>query len=114
MSAWILFLDDLRSLSTEQRAYLSTKPGSALQIARSSADAQACVEALGMPEHMMLDHDLGGEDTVMRFLSWLAYEYAPANGVTSLPTYSIHSDNPVGRSNIQSFMTSWRRSFGMA
>lgn len=112
MKPWILFLDDIRHPSDDQINF-QRQLGHPLRTAASTERAKDLVKVLGMPTHMMLDHDLGGDDTVMRFLSWLAYEYALTSEISSIPTYSIHSDNPVGRQNIQSFMTSWRKSHGL-
>lgn len=109
MSAWCLFLDDLRE---PRDAY--TDPRSALGekdrwvVAKSTDEAKGLVLALGMPSVMSLDHDLGGEDTSMRFLSWLARDYWDT--VSQIPTYLVHSANPVGAKNICSFMDSWRKS----
>ena len=54
---------------------------------------------------MDLDHDLGGEDTAMVFLHWLANEYYDAE-----IEYRVHSQNPNGAQNIVSFMESWKKS----
>jgi hypothetical protein len=72
--------------------------------ADSSIQAKGLVRLYGPPEFMDLDHDLGGEDTAMSFLRWLAEEYPD-----SCPRYRIHSENVAGQKNIVSFMDSWRR-----
>lgn len=77
-------------------------------VARSTNEACWLVKVNGMPSKMSLDHDLGGDDTTMVFLSWLAYEHW--NGTEALPEYVVHSANPIGTQNISSFMESWRRS----
>jgi hypothetical protein len=91
-----LFIDDIRD------------PEGDWIVVRSSSEAVKWVEENGMPESMSLDHDLGGEDTVMVFLKKL-YEFAEKKGVGP-PPYKVHSANPVGSKNIVSFMESWRRS----
>lgn len=72
--------------------------------ARSNAEAINLVLKYGTPEFMDLDHDLG-EENVMVFLRWLSmHDY------DNVPGYAIHSANPVGRKNIESFMESWKKS----
>lgn len=98
---WCLFLDDIRS------------PGDVYEdtmgwvIARSSLEAIDLVREHGMPGLISLDHDLGGDDTAMHFLKWLAYEYWTEQPV---PGAFVHSANPVGAKNLESFMDSWKRS----
>jgi len=76
-------------------------------VARSTEEAKRIVESVGWPTHLLLDHDLGGDDTTMVFLRWLAYEKHDGE---IIPDYTIHSANPVGASNINGFMRSWARS----
>lgn len=93
--SYVLYIDDER-----------TPPESAMVLARTLLEAKEIVKKLGLPSLMSLDHDLGGDDTVMHFLHWLAenyYEEGP-------PEYSIHSANPVGRQNMDSFLKSWKKS----
>lgn len=106
MASWNLFLDDER---------FPPKSGHPLgvaadqwTIARSSSEACALVEKLGMPANCSLDHDLGGDDTTMVFLKWLANEYSGSLG--KFPEWHTHSANPVGKENIDSFMSSWKKS----
>lgn len=77
-------------------------------IARTSSEAIALVEARGMPGFVSFDHDLGGEDTSMVFLRWLA-EHAMDNGLTFNFDYFVHSQNPIGAANIVGFIESFRR-----
>lgn len=105
-TTWYLFLDDLR-IPPETHAP-STEHPAFWTLAQSSEEAKELVRAKGMPKFMSLDHDLGGDDTTMIFLRWLAYEYW--NGTDPLPAYIIHSANPVGVENICCFMDSWERS----
>ena len=102
---WCLFLDDLRNPETT----LPFGLGGPLFIfvARSTEEAKKEVLSRGMPSWLFLDHDLGGDDTSMVFLNWLANEYW--DGESPIPNYSIHSQNPVGAANIKSFMMSWER-----
>jgi hypothetical protein len=79
--------------------------------AKSVDHAIRMVEEYGLPNTMALDHDLGWDDKrpderydAVRFLRWL-FE----NGY-GLPAWYVHSANPVGRANIESFMRSWEKS----
>lgn len=103
---WNLFLDDIR-IPPESNTPSKDHPPF-WTLAQSTEEAKELVKANGMPKLMSLDHDLGGEDTTMVFLKWLANEYW--DGYEAVPTYFIHSANPVGIKNIDSFMKSWRKS----
>ena len=74
--------------------------------AKSTQEAWLLVSEYGVPEYMDLDHDLGNDDNAMRFLRMLSNVFP--NG--PIPDYSVHSENPVGKKNIESFMDSWKRS----
>lgn len=79
-------------------------------IARTSANAIVIVKSKGIPVEIAFDHDLGGEDTSVEFLHWLAY-FMLDNKV-KLPKsfkYSVHSQNPIGVKNIHSFMVDIQR-----
>lgn len=108
---WNLFLDDER-----YPFWVYDKPSDpgGYTILRSTEAAQMAVRAFGMPRFMSLDHDLGllpsGEDdTAIKFLRWLSEEVWDGKAET-IPSYKIHSANPIGQENIRSFMESWRRS----
>lgn len=91
---WNLWLDDLRPC-----------PYEGWRIARSTEEAKTLVTDLGPPTTMSLDHDLGGDDTAMRFVRWLSDVH-----FETIPDWQIHSANPVGRDNLRSFLLSWERS----
>jgi hypothetical protein len=63
----------------------------------------------GDPTFCSFDHDLGGDDTTMKFLRWYAYQYQTDKN-TTIPEYVVHSANPVGAKNIVAVMESWKRS----
>lgn len=117
---YALFLDDERVPSPRfdalavtsgetQYAALPASIGSRedFVVARSSAEAITVVSARGLPELLCLDHDLGGDDTAMVFLRWWTERVdAP------FPEVYVHSENPVGRRNVESFVRSWNRARG--
>lgn len=103
--SWKLWIDDERD-----------PPDNTWSVARSSCEASAYIGSPDMkpgfapdwfPEHISFDHDLGGSDTVMLFLKWFELHYP--NAIKHFE-WNVHSENPVGRANIISFMTSWKNS----
>lgn len=52
-------------------------------------------------DYMSLDHDLGGDETAVRFLNWMV-EFGgwPKSGIM------LHSANPVGRDNMERIIRS--------
>lgn len=97
---WKLFLDDERF------------PGKNVEnaiICRSSQEAiYLCLELKSFPNEIMFDHDLGGDDTSIRFIRWMIDMLLDdQSGNFKLPVdfkYSIHSQNPIGAANIKSYM----------
>lgn len=74
-------------------------------IARTSYDAIYFVTTFGMPREIAFDHDLGGSDTAMVFIKWLEQELLEER--LTFPDnfrFSVHSQNPIGAKNIQSYM----------
>lgn len=74
--------------------------------AASTEEAKELVTFKGVPDFMDLDHDLGGNDTVMAFLRWLSNTYPDG----PVPEYRVHSQNPNGIMNVISYLDSWKRS----
>lgn len=96
-----LFIDDERYPTTPT-----------WMIARTSYDAIWMVSEWGMPIEIAFDHDLGGPDTAIVFISWLEEQLMDEK--LHIPegfTYSIHSQNNVGAANIQSRMDQILRHF---
>lgn len=71
-------------------------------IARSSQEAIECVSNLGMPQFISFDHDLGGDDTAIKFVKWL--ENSCVENKLLFPKdfeFYVHSQNHI---NIQYYM----------
>jgi len=101
----------LQSISNNQKMFLDDirqPPSDDWMVCRSSNEAIQYVEKHGMPDFISFDHDLGGNDTAMVFLHY--YIDKLWNGTDPPPQYNIHSANPIGSNNIDSFMKSWKRS----
>ena len=93
-----LFLDDERFPPDDGNVWL---------IARSSSEAIDTVIKQGTPDFISFDHDLGNDDTAMRFI-WFLIESHIEGSLESFPTnYYVHSQNPVGVQNIKSLMNSY-------
>lgn len=81
-------------------------------VVRSSQEAITIVESSGIPYYISFDHDLGGEDTSVVFIKWLV-EFMLDNDKI-LPQdfeYYIHSQNPVGKANIEGWMQQIMQNF---
>ena len=90
-----LFLDDER---------WPIEDGTNWVIARSSADAIAAVENLGVPDFISFDHDLGGDDTSIKFIWWMINAYLDGRIASFTTQYYVHSQNPIGAANIRNLM----------
>ena len=98
-----LFIDDERYPPMSQPDWM---------IVRNSSTAIKAVQEHGMPSFISFDHDLGGEDTTMVFLSW--FEDQLIDGMLAFPenfNYYVHSQNPVGVNNIKGKMDSFIKHF---
>lgn len=74
-------------------------------IARTSDEAIDYIVKYGIPTEMSLDHDLGGDDTVMRVL-YEMIDMVLMDGIDFPPdfVYNVHSQNPVGAGNIRGLL----------
>lgn len=96
--AWKLFLDDERS-----------PPDDTFEVARSYSDVQTLVEELGMPSYVSFDHDLGEEKTGYDVAKWLVYSLMTTHSSSLMFSYYVHSQNPVGKANIEKYLESYCR-----
>ena len=110
-----LYLDDLRIPTMTYKETLNCQ----WWIAKSYQEFVEIVENRGLPEFISFDHDLGGEDdpegklmlekTGYDCAKWLA-EYCIARKLM-VPDFKVHSMNPVGRVNIQSYLDRCKTTF---
>ena len=98
---WEMFIDDER--------YPSESVSKSVVIVRSSQEAIAFCKAAGsLPKNIMFDHDLGGNDTSMKFIHWMTGVIFDDPSDFSLRQdfqFSVHSQNPIGAANIKSYMS---------
>lgn len=67
------------------------------------------IEEHALPNAVCFDHDLGDGLSGMDAARWLT-EFCMENRV-SLPTWNVHSANPIGKENIKSLLSSFDRVF---
>jgi hypothetical protein len=106
-----LYLDDVRTPQTD-----------GWTIVRNYDDFVDWITTKGLPEEISFDHDLAEvyydpssvsegfkyhEKTGYDCAKWLC-EYCWTNGLP-IPTWNVHSANPVGRDNIISILTSFEK-----
>jgi hypothetical protein len=90
-----LFIDDERYPPDD---------GTKWVIVRSSEQAAKALIELGTPEFISYDHDLGGEDTSMKFIYFMVDMYLSGH-ISQFPTnYYVHSQNPIGKRNIEGLL----------
>lgn len=92
----ILGIDDLRPLPRADRIARTSREG--IQLLREHRDR--------FIDELWLDHDLGGDDTIMPVVTLL--EEAAFNGRPfHIGTIYVHSANPVGAEAVTRSLTRW-------
>lgn len=94
---YTLFLDDERMPVDE-----------AAIICRNIDEFRKTIKERGIPSHIDFDHDLGNEDwrTTGFFCAKWLIDYMSLNDI-KIPsgfTYSVHSQNPIGKERLIQFM----------
>jgi hypothetical protein len=94
-----LYLDDIRTPKTK-----------GWDIVRSYDEFVKWIEENGLPDKVSFDHDLGeaGTKTGYDAAKWLVH-YCYSNGLPFLPEYNVHSANPVGKANIESYLSNAKK-----
>ena len=92
-----LYLDDVRNPKTN-----------GWTIVRNYEEFVKHIEQNGLPDEISFDHDLGEDiKTGYDCAKWLC-NYCWTNGIP-IPTYNVHSANPVGRDNIIGVLKSFEQ-----
>lgn len=95
ISKIILYLDDLRPTPEGfERVY-------------DYEEFIAFISKNGMPEFISFDHDLGLGKTGLDCAKWLV-EFCLDNQVP-LPEFTVHSQNPVGKENIEMLLNNLKK-----
>jgi hypothetical protein len=126
-----LFLDDIRNPKDCTNGLVPSHMNKLFwendwNIARSYDQFAKWIVENGLPDFIAFDHDLadvhysmdfskekgnqGTERTGYDCAKWLA-DYCIQNG-KKLPEYVVHSQNPVGKLNIQSYLANVKKFFG--
>jgi hypothetical protein len=96
-----MFIDDERFPPGDESKWI---------IVRSSEEAINTVKTLGMPEFVSYDHDLGGDDTSIKFIWWMINSHMDGE-FSNFPTmYEVHSQNPIGSKNIKYLLDGYIKS----
>lgn len=74
---------------------------------RSYSEFVTFIEQNGLPDFISFDHDLGEEKTGYDCAKMLV-EYCLDRQIT-LPYFAVHSQNPVGKQNIESLLGNFRK-----
>lgn len=107
-----LFIDDQAGIPGMEAFRNPPEGETDWKVAKSSIEAINVVMAYGIPYYISFDHDLGmlegKADTSMRFLKHLFGMHPEA--IDQIEGWDVHSKNPSGSLDIQSYMDSWKRS----
>lgn len=76
-------------------------------VARSTREAIEIVKKLGFPSEIAFDHDLGGDDTTMKFIWWFIEQHMVGEMIIEPFEFSVHSQNPIGSENIKHLLNSF-------
>lgn len=105
MAQYSLFIDDER--------YPPKNDGRNWVIARDWEDVMMCFRIHGMPEYISFDHDLG-EDTqtgydIAKFIVELDMGGDSDFAMPENFDYYVHSQNPVGKENIEKYLENYKK-----
>jgi len=74
---------------------------------RNYDDAISYVKSHGSPYHISYDHDLGPDSKTGFDIAKTLIDMDLDNEITMSPSYYVHSQNPVGKKNIEGLITSY-------
>lgn len=92
-----LYLDDLRLIP---QGFIGV---------RSYAEFVTYIKTHGLPDFISFDHDLGLQENGFDCAKWLV-NYCLDNR-KKMPDFAVHSQNPVGKKNIESLLNNFRKQF---
>lgn len=93
LNMYKLYLDDIRD-----------PPDKSWVVVRSYKEFREIIIERGLPYEMSLDHDLGSFSTGYDTLNWLISNKYDLRIIT----IHIHSNNPVGSTNMRALINNWR------
>jgi hypothetical protein len=98
--SWQLFLDDERFPADDNPYWI---------IARNAEIAKKLCHKNGLPYYVSFDHDLGEAEDGYHFAKWLIDQHLDGNKLPRNFSYYVHSQNPVGKMNIETFIDNFMR-----
>lgn len=93
-----IFLDDVRQ-----------RPDDTFIVLRNFDEFKEFIDLYGIPKFISFDHDLGAEKSGYDCAKYLV-NYC-LNKEYKLPLFKVHSQNPVGRENIEKLLNNYNRIF---
>lgn len=78
-------------------------------IARSFNQAIDIIKEKGLPEYASFDHDLGLFAKTGADIAYWITDYCQDNKIKFTMQYYVHSQNPVGKKNIEGVFESYKR-----
>lgn len=96
--AHIIFLDDERDPPDDGRVWL---------VARSYEAAKALIEWFGCPYYISFDHDLGDGLTGYDLAKYLVEKDIENRIIPCNFTFYVHSQNPIGKANIEGLLNNY-------
>lgn len=74
------------------------------KIARTFEEACRLFEEYGAPSFISFDHDLGDGKNGYEFAKWIVDSDQDRNFLTENFSYYVHSQNPIGKANIEGLL----------
>jgi hypothetical protein len=102
-----LFLDDERN--PEDVFWMKIPDGDYI-IVRTAEEFKQTINQKGLPNYISFDHDLGEDPNGYDCAKWLV-DYCIKTD-KKLPTYTVHSQNPIGKDNIIGYLENFKRVYG--
>ena len=102
-----LFLDDERM--PEDVFWINIPKGDYV-IVRTAEQFKQYIQEHGLPSHVSFDHDLGDDPNGYDCAKWLVNYCIETD--QKFPSYTVHSQNPIGKDNIIGYIDNYKRVYG--
>lgn len=78
-------------------------------VVRSSTEAKNTILSLGFPSFISFDHDLGDGENGYDLVKWICEYDMDHDVISSDFSFYVHSQNPVGKRNIEAYLDSYMK-----
>jgi len=102
-----LFLDDER---IPEDVFWINIPKGDYVIVRTAEQFKQYIQEHGLPSHVSFDHDLGDDPNGYDCAKWLVNYCIETK--QKFPSYTVHSQNPIGKDNIIGYIDNYKRVYG--